>query len=120
MLIPQKMLTPKIVYLLICSHTNFHDPRLTHSGRKIIRRKRRARLYAGRARLYAGRAWLYSGRVQLYAARVWLNAGRVQLYAGKTMNSVATTFATQPVCNDARAAQALHSDQFGLDPTSGC
>jgi methyl coenzyme M reductase gamma subunit len=30
----------------------------------------------------------------------------------KTMNLVATTFATQPVCNAARAAHALHSDQL--------
>jgi hypothetical protein len=30
----------------------------------------------------------------------------------KKMNSVATTFATQPVCNTARTAHALHSDQL--------
>jgi hypothetical protein len=30
----------------------------------------------------------------------------------KTMNSVATSFATQPVYNAARAALALHSDQY--------
>jgi hypothetical protein len=29
----------------------------------------------------------------------------------KTMNLVATTFATQPVCNAARTAHALRSDQ---------
>jgi hypothetical protein len=29
----------------------------------------------------------------------------------KTMNSVATSFAMQPVCNAARAAHALRSDQ---------
>ena len=30
----------------------------------------------------------------------------------KTMNLVATSFATLPVCNAARAAHALHSNQF--------
>ena len=29
----------------------------------------------------------------------------------KTINSVATTFATQPICNAARTAHALRTDQ---------
>jgi hypothetical protein len=41
------------------------------------------------------------------------------------MNSVATTFATQPICNAARAAHALRSDQNfegerPLNLTAGC
>jgi hypothetical protein len=37
---------------------------------------------------------------------------RKQEQEKKTTNLVATSFATQPVCNAARAAHALHSDQL--------
>jgi hypothetical protein len=67
------------------AHTNFNNPGTTPSGRKVIRRREKER----------------EKRKE-----------RKRKEREKTMNLVATTFATQPVCNTTRAAHALHLDQL--------
>ena len=59
-------------------------------------------LYARRARLYARRSrYMPEERSYMPEERGYMEA----------MNSVATTFAKQPVCNTARAAHALRLGQ---------
>ena len=70
-------------FTLISAHTNFHNPRINPSGRKVIRYRRRKK-----------------------------EREKEEEEEKKTTNLVSTTFATQPVCNVARAAHALRSDQY--------
>jgi hypothetical protein len=79
-------------FTLISAHTNFHDPRTTPSGRKVIRRRKKEMAEGMRSVVEC--MWSFSDGM-------WREK--------KTMNSVATLFATQPVCNAARRFDIIYS-----------
>ena len=73
----------------------FKDPKSTPSGRKVIRRRKKE---------MAEGMWSVAEGMWSFVEGMCKEK--------KTMISVATLFAMQPVCNTARAANALCSDQL--------
>jgi hypothetical protein len=88
-------------FTLISAHTNFHDPRTTHSGRKVIRyRERRERKEKNE----------FSGHYVCHAAHLQQRTGSARTSLGPIMVLiVATMFAWHPFCN--ASGQCMHSAQ---------
>jgi hypothetical protein len=78
------------IFTLISTHTNFHNPRPTPSGRKVREAERE--------------------RDVCHAACLQRRTGSTCTSLGPTLLIEATSFATQPICNKTLAAHALRSD----------